>query len=165
MFRKVQVFVCFMFWAGGRPLPTGSPQNLSSNRQKLEGLWGARLKGERGFCPPISMQCAVPISLAPTPRSVESTDTCGRGDDFAFQHWDWVMACQAYYPLPRALAKNRLRIIAPGIPFAYRSLVLQRTSLRQASVKEKEVRRINLVAYHPIIIPRSPKRLSPRGGT
>ena len=82
------LFVCFLFWAGVRPLPTGSPQNLSSNRQKLEGLWGARLKGERGFCPPISMQCAVPISLAPTPRSVESTDTCGRGDDFAFQHRD-----------------------------------------------------------------------------
>ena len=25
------LFVCFLFWAGVRPLPTGSPHNLSSN--------------------------------------------------------------------------------------------------------------------------------------
>ena len=37
--------------------------------------------------------------------------------------------------------------------------------LRRDTVKEKEVRRINLVSYHPIIIPRSPRSLSPGGGT
>ena len=63
----VCLFVCFLFWAGVRPLPTGSPQNLSSNRQKLEGLWGARLKGERGLCPPISMHVLFPLPLLPHP--------------------------------------------------------------------------------------------------
>ena len=69
------LFVCFLFWAGVRPLRTGSPQNLSSNRQVLEGLWGARLKGERGLVSPNLHACAVPTPLAPTPRSAEPTDT------------------------------------------------------------------------------------------
>ena len=82
-------FFCLFLVVGWCPPPSywESPQ-LPLIRQKLEGLWGARLKGERGLVSPNLHACAVPTPLAPTPCSAEPTDPCGRGDDFAFQHRD-----------------------------------------------------------------------------
>lgn len=46
------LFVCCFGLVGFRPLPTASPHSWSSDGQKSEDLWGARLKDNGGFLSP-----------------------------------------------------------------------------------------------------------------